>query len=234
MSAHKDLQLPATYPIDQVKTLIMELDMTIVEERQIESKRYEEVAKVSNSNTFEFNEKEEKNKKLVTVKRKNCEMDRVKSTDGHSFRAMYDADKECLHVMFDQEEPISCETDETMEKTSRKLVEEERLDKFFMGENMMTTTPKMTNVESLQVEGKQIKKAAKKARQKATKDGTEATRHGTWQLECTNLECTAGVGGAPLKTPALMPEDSLAYLMLHRESAHGHYVKDAKESALRI
>ena len=42
LSAHKDLQLPATYPIDQVKTPVMEPDMAIVEERQIESKRYKE------------------------------------------------------------------------------------------------------------------------------------------------------------------------------------------------
>jgi hypothetical protein len=242
MSAHKDLQLPATYPIDQVKTPVMEPDMAIVEERQLESERYEEVAKVHNSTTFDFNEKEEKapekqhqmNKKRVTVKSKDCGMDRVISTDGHTFRVMYDADIECLNIMFDRDEPISCETTKAMEEMSQVLVEEKRLDRFLMGENMMTSTPKTTNVESLQVEGKQIKKTAKKARQKATKDGTEATRPGTWQLECTNVECTAGVGRAPFKTPALMPAEALAYLGLHRESAHGHYVNDAEQSAMRI
>ena len=136
--------------------------MAIVEERQIESMRYvEEVAKVPNSTTFSFNEKEEKapvkqhqmNNKLVNIKSEDCELDRVISTDGHTFRVMYDADIECLNIMFDRDEPISCETTKAMEEMSQVLVEEKRLDRFLMGENMMTFTPKTTNIESLQVEG---------------------------------------------------------------------------------
>ena len=38
----------------------MEPDMAMVEEMKIESKRYKEVAKVSNSTAFSFNEKEER------------------------------------------------------------------------------------------------------------------------------------------------------------------------------
>ena len=51
----------------------------------------------------------------------------------------------------------------------------------------------------------------------------------TWQLKCTYINCTAGVGGAPFKTPALIPEDALAYLGLHRESAHGDNANDATQ-----
>jgi hypothetical protein len=36
----------------------------------------------------------------------------------------------------------------------------------------------------------------------------------------------AGVGGAPFRTPALVPVDALAHLGLHRDSAHGDNVKD--------
>ena len=44
LSAHKDLPLPATNPIDQVKTPRMELDMATVEERKHnKSKEYEEI-----------------------------------------------------------------------------------------------------------------------------------------------------------------------------------------------
>ena len=53
-------------------------------------------------------------------------------------------------------------------------------------------------------------------------------------MECTNTGCTAGVGRAPFKTPALTPDDALAYLGLHRESAHGNYAKDAEENTERI
>ena len=76
---------------------------------------------------------------------------------------------------------------------------------------------------------KHIKKAAKNARQKATKNGAEGTMEDTSQLECTYTSCTAGVGGAPFKTPALIPEDALAYLGLHRESTHGDNAKDAAQ-----
>ena len=61
------------------------------------------------------------------------------------------------------------------------LVGTRRLDKFHMDEDMMTTTPKATIVENLQVKGKKIQKVAKKARLNATKDGTEEA--GKWQLE---------------------------------------------------
>ena len=199
--------------------------MAMVKERQIKSKMYKEVAKVPDSTAYSFIEMEERmseqqNQKLITVKNRDYGMDKVISTDGQTFRVMYDANIECLNIMFDRDEPNSGENTTVMEEMN------------LMEENMMTSTPKATNVENLKVKGKQIKKVAKKARQKATKDGTEET--GTWKLECTNLDCKAGAGGAPFKTPALMPEDALDYLMLHRESAHSHYVKDAKESALRI
>jgi hypothetical protein len=215
----------------------MEPDMAMVKEMQIESKKYKEVAKVPNSTAFSYVEKEERiseqqNQKLITVKNRNYGINKVISTDGQTFRVMYDANIECLNVMFDRDEPNSDETTTAMVEMSQVLVDKKRLDEFLMEENMMTTTPKVTNVENLQVKGKQIKKIAKKARQKATKDVTEET--GTWKLECTNLDCKAGAGGAPFKTPALMPEDALDYLILHRESAHSHNVEDAKESTLRI
>ena len=145
---------------------------------------------------------------------------------------MYDANIECLNVMFDRDEPDSGENTTAMEEMSKMLVETRRLDKFPMEEDMMTTTPKATIVKNVQVKENKIKKVAKKARLKAAKDGTEEA--GKWQLEFTNLNCNAGVGGAPFKTPALMPEDALDYLMLHRESAHSHCVKDAKESEMKI
>jgi hypothetical protein len=46
-----------------------------------------------------------------------------------------------------------------------------------------------------------------------------------WQLKCMNTSCTAGVGGAPFRTPALIQKNAIAYLGLHRDSAHGDNVK---------
>jgi hypothetical protein len=142
--------------------------------------------------------------------------------------------------MFDQEvkEPISCEVDrrttKAMRRTRQESVVEERMDEFFMPKNVKTSTLQPPDVKSFKVGAKHIKKAAKKARQKATRNGAEATMKDAWQLECTYTGCTAGVGRAPFKTPALTPNDALAYLGLHRESAHGNYAKDAEENAERI
>ena len=52
------------------------------------------------------------------------------------------------------------------------------------------------------------------------------TMRDIWQLECTNTSCTAGVGGAPFKTPALSSQDAIEYLGLHRDSAHGAHVNN--------
>ena len=42
-------------------------------------------------------------------------------------------------------------------------------------------------------------------------------------LECTYDGCTAGVGGAKFKTPALEQAQAVAYLKFHREDIHGHW-----------
>jgi hypothetical protein len=89
-----------------------------------------------------------------------------------------------------------------------------------------TFTLQPPDIKSFKVGAKHIKKAAKKIRQKATQTGTVTTMKDKWQLECTHTSCTAGVGGAPFRTPALIPKDAIAYLGLHRDSAHGDNVKD--------
>jgi hypothetical protein len=337
LSAHKDLQIPATYTIDQVKTQSMEPDMAMVKEMQIESERYKEVAEVPNSPAYSLIENKERMKKeqqerakvelikvnyvlsvrevlsalleeggledletgsngapklsadqlaqiqqfqeLATPNREDLskgsfdkqvaasaehlvnlaekKATAVVGTTYQELAELIDLIRECGYVEAkwandstantengaddatqdtvedeEEEEPDSGGNTTAMEEMSQMLVGTRRLDKFHMDEDMMTTTPKATIVENLQVKGKKIQKVAKKARLNATKDGTEEA--GKWQLECTDLDCNAGVGGAPFKTPALMPGDALDYIMLHREPAHSYNVKDAKESALRI
>jgi hypothetical protein len=138
--------------------------------------------------------------KLVIVKSQECGLDRVRSTDGHTFRVEHDAAKKCINIMFDREvkEPISCEVDrrttKAMKRTRQESVVEERMDEFFMPKNVKTSTLQPPDIKSFKVGAKRIKKAAKKARQKATKNGAEATMKDAWQLECTYTGCTAGVG----------------------------------------
>jgi hypothetical protein len=178
---------------------------------------------------------EEAGKKLVIVESQKCGLDRVTSMDGHTFRVVHDAAKKCVNIMFDLEmtEPISCKVDKctskALKRTRQESVEEEIIDEFFIPKYVETSTLQPPDIKSFKVGAKDIKKAAKKARKKATKNGAEATMDDTWQLKCTYTSCTAGVGGAPFKTPALIPEDALAYLGLHRESAHGDSAKDAAQ-----
>ena len=80
LSAHKDLQIPVTYPNDQVKTPVMDPDMAMVKEVQIESERYREVAEIPDSPAYSLIENEERmseqqNQKLKTVKNKDNGMD---------------------------------------------------------------------------------------------------------------------------------------------------------------
>jgi hypothetical protein len=109
--------------------------------------------------------------------------------------------------MFDQEvnKPISCGVDrrntKAMKRTRQESVVEERMDEFFMPKNVETSTLQPPDIKSFKVGAKHIKKGLKKARQKATKNGAEATMKDTWQLECTYTSCTAGVGRASFKTP---------------------------------
>jgi hypothetical protein len=137
--------------------------------------------------------------------------------------------------MFDQEvkEPISCEVDrratKVMKRTRQKSVVEERMDEFFMPKNVKTSTLQPPDDKSFMVGAKHIKKAAKKARQRATNNDAEAIIKDAWQLECTYTGCRALVGRAPFKNPALTPDDALAYLGLHRESAHGNYAQRNSE-----
>jgi hypothetical protein len=118
--------------------------------------------------------------------------------------------------MFDQEmtEPISCKVDKctsrALKRTRQESVEEERMAELFVPKNVETSTLQPPDTESFKVGAKHIKKAAKKIRQKATKNGAETTMEDKWQLKCTHTSCTAGVGGASFRTPALIPKDAIA------------------------
>jgi hypothetical protein len=111
----------------------------------------------------------------------------------------------------------------------------EPVTELFSPKNVKTSTIQPPNTKSSKVRAKHIKKAAKKIRQKATKSGIVTTMKTTWQLECTHTSCTAGVGGAPFKTPALIPKDAIAYLGLHRDSAHDDNVNNtAQEDQMNL
>jgi hypothetical protein len=190
----------------------MEMDMATVEERKYEeSEESEESEEIDESHTdrdtiirnstheFVKNEEEEPEKKLVIVESQKCGLDRVRSKDGHTFRVVHDAAKKCVNIMFDQEmkEPTSCKVDrctpKAMKKTRQESVEEERMYEFFMPKNVETSTLQPPDIKSFKVGAKHVKKAAKKARQKATKNGAEATMEDTWQLECTYGEHAPGI-----------------------------------------
>ena len=129
--------------------------------------------------------------------------------------------------MFEEETtaPVNCEVDECTSRTLKRL-RKEPVDELFSPKNVKTSTPQPPNTKSSKVRAKHIKKAAKKIRQKETKSGIVTTMRDIWQLECTNTSCTAGVGGAPFKTPALSSQDAIEYLGLHRDSAHGAHVNN--------
>ena len=127
----------------------MDPDMAMVKEVQIESERHREVAEIPDSPAYSLIEKEERmseqqNQKLKTVKNEDDGMDKVISTDGQTYRVMYDANIECLNVIFDRDEPDSGEDTTAVEEMSQMLMEDKRLDEFLMKEHMLTTTPKAT------------------------------------------------------------------------------------------
>ena len=165
--------------------------MAMVEERKYkESEEYKDFDRdiVKRHTTFEFEENEEEEpeknnkveEKLVIVKNQECGLDRVRSTDGHTFRVEHDAAKKGINIMFDKEvkEPISREVDrrapKAMKRTRQRSVVEERMDEFFMPKNVKTSTLQPPDDKSFMVGAKHIKKAAKKARQRATNNDAEA------------------------------------------------------------
>ena len=123
-----------------------------------------------------------------------------RAKNGHTFCFEHDAAKKCINIMFNQEvkEPISCEVDrrttKAMKRTRQESVVEERMDEFFMPKNVKTSTLQPPDDKSFKVGAKHIKKAAKKAWQRSTKNGAEAIIKDAWQLECTYTGCTAGWG----------------------------------------
>ena len=146
---------------------------------------------------------------------------RVRTMDGDTVRVVRDAKKKCFNIMFEEEAtaPVNYEVNECTSRTL-KMLRKEPVDELFSPKNVKTSTPQPPNTKSSKVRAKHIKKAAKKIRQKETKSGIVTTMRDIWQLECTNTSCTAGVGGAPFKTPALSSQDAIEYLGLHREAAH--------------
>ena len=150
--------------------------------------------------------------------------------------SLRDAKKKCFNIMFEEEAtaPVNYEVNECTSRTLKRL-RKEPVDELFSPKNVKTTTLQPPNTKSSKVRAKHIKKAAKKIRQKATKTGIVTTMKDTWQLECTHTSCTAGVGGAPFRTPALIPKDAIAYLGLHRDSAHDDNVNtEAQEHQISL
>jgi hypothetical protein len=224
--AHKNPHTLATSPSDQVKSQEMEMNMETVEERMYEVSKEAEGIDVpltdrdtvmeNLATRFVKHKKEEPEKKLVVVRSHMRGLDSVRSMDGDTFRVVHDAKKKCVNIMFDQEttEPISCEVDKctsrALKRTGQEPAEEMRMAKLFAPKNVETSTLQPPNTESFKVGAKHIKKAAKKIRQNATRNGAVTAMKDKWQLKCTHTSCTAGVGGAPFRTPALIPKDAIA------------------------
>ena len=104
---------------------------------------------------------------------------RVRSMDGDTFRVVRDAKKKCFNIMFEEETtaPVNCEVDECTSRTLKRL-RKEPVDELFSPKNVKTSTPQPPNTKSSKVRAKHIKKAAKKIRQKATKNGIVTTNEG--------------------------------------------------------
>jgi hypothetical protein len=123
---------------DQVKTPKLELDENNMEEEPEEYYKVEE--------------------ELVSVKSQKCGLDRIRSSDGHTFRVEHDVTKKCVNILFDEEVvvPINHEIDKRVTKAvkrarQRSLMAEE-LNEFNMQQCMQHTTFQSTETSIIKVE----------------------------------------------------------------------------------
>jgi hypothetical protein len=144
---------PATHHQDQVKAPKMELDENGME---VEPEQYYEV-------------KEE----LVSVKSKLWGHDRIRSSDGHTFRVEHDVTKKCINILFDEEVevPINHETDRRVTKAvkrarQRSLMEEELIE-FKMSQCMQHKMFQSTETNIIKVK-KVVKRACQSSAMRTT------------------------------------------------------------------
>ena len=133
---------------------------------------------------------------LVSVKDNMWGLDRIRSSDGHTFRVEHDVTKKCVNILFDEEVevPINHEADRRVTKAvkrarQRSLMEEE-LNEFKMSQRMQHTMFQSTETSIIEVKkdgaSKQdtimvgeeepvTKKVAKRTCQSSAKRTTSAT-----------------------------------------------------------
>ena len=133
---------------------------------------------------------------LVSVKCQKRGLDRIRSSDGHTFRVEHDVTKKCVNILFDEEGevPINHEIDRRVTKAvkrarQRSLMEEE-LNEFKMSQHMQHTMFQSTETSIIEVKkdgaSKQdtimvgeeepvTKKVAKRTCQSSAKRTTSAT-----------------------------------------------------------
>jgi hypothetical protein len=113
---------------------------------------------------------------LISVKNKMWGLDRIRSSDGHTFRVEHDVTKKCINILFDEEMevPINHEIDRRVTKAvkrarQRSLMEEELIE-FKMSQCMQHTMFQST--ETIIIKEKRV---ARRACQKSSMRTASAT-----------------------------------------------------------
>ena len=142
-------QHPITHYKDQVKTPKMELDENdmLVEPEQ-------------------YNKMEEE---LVSAEDNMWGLDRIRSSDGHTFRVEHDVNKQCVNILFDEEVevPINKEADRRVTKAAKRaqqrLLMKEELVEFKMSQCKQNTIFQSTETSISKGEEEPVsRKAAKR------------------------------------------------------------------------
>jgi hypothetical protein len=116
------VHIPCHITIDQGKTIELELDMARVKERRHEEngedKEFDEEFNMEEVTEQYFEVEEE----LVSVESQKYGVDRIRSSDGHTFRVQHDVTKKCVNILFDMEVevPINHEIDKCVTKAVKR------------------------------------------------------------------------------------------------------------------
>ena len=163
------MPIPCHITIDQGKTIELELDMAKVKERRHEEngedKEFDEEFNMEEETEQYYKVEEE----LVSVESQKYGVNRIRSSDGHTFRVEHDATKRCVNILFDGEEELyefnmsQCMKHTMFQSTETSIIEVKKdgaskQDTIMVGEEETVT-----------------KKAAKRACQRTVKRTTSAT-----------------------------------------------------------